>query len=76
MIEPRLRRLQWRMAAKIAWDTVLIVTFLAQSSPRLTLLVKSRWPTSNAKGVRVTRDMGSVSLAFERCVSAHFSACF
>ncbi len=42
----------------------------------LTLLVKSRWLISNAKGVRVTRDMGSVSLAFERCVSARFSARF
>jgi hypothetical protein len=29
MIEPRLRRLQGRMAATIAWDTVLLVTVLA-----------------------------------------------
>jgi len=42
----------------------------------VTLLVKSRWPISNAKDVRVTRDMGSVSLAFERCGSARFSARF
>jgi hypothetical protein len=44
--------------------------------PRPTLLVKSRWPISNTKGVRVTRDMGSVSLTFERCVSARFSIRF
>jgi hypothetical protein len=42
----------------------------------MTLLVKSRWPISNVKGVRVTRDMGSVSLTFECCVSARFSAPF
>ena len=42
----------------------------------LTLLVMSRWPISNVKGVPVTRDMGSVSLAFERCVTARFSARF
>src|SRR5262245_9347037 len=38
---------------------------LRQTSSRLTLLAKSRWPSSNAKGVRTTRDIGSVSLAFE-----------
>jgi hypothetical protein len=49
---------------------------LPQPSSQQTLLVKSWWLISNAKGVRVTRDMGSVSLAFERCVSARFSARF
>jgi hypothetical protein len=49
---------------------------MEQAWPRPTLLGKSRWPISNAKGVRVTRDMGSVSLTFERCVSVRFSARF
>ena len=46
---------------------------LQPSSPQ-TLLVKAWWLISNTKGVRVTRAMGSVSLAFERGVSAGFSA--
>ena len=41
-----------------------------------TLLGKSRWPIANAKGVRATRDVNSVSLTFERCVSASYSAGF
>ena len=45
-----------------------------QTSPTLTLLGKSRWLRSNAKDVRVTKAMGSVSLAFACCVSARFSA--
>jgi hypothetical protein len=40
----------------------------------VTLLGKSRWLRSNAKDVRVTKAMGSVSLAFACCVSARFSA--
>ena len=51
-------------------------TMMPQSASRQTLLGKSQWLISNAKGVRVTRDMGSVSLAFERGVSACFSARF
>ena len=47
-----------------------------RTRPIVTLLGKSRWPISNTMGVRVTRDMGSVSLTFERCVSACFSARF
>jgi hypothetical protein len=57
-------------------DDLNTVGFTPHTWPRQTLLVKSRRPISNAKGVRVTRDMGSVLLAFERCVSACFSARF
>jgi hypothetical protein len=54
----------------------LIARSLLQTASQQTLLVKSRWPISNAKSVRVTRDINSVSLIFERCVSARFSARF
>jgi hypothetical protein len=45
----------------------------SQTWLRLTLWVKSRWPISNTRGMYVTRDMDSVSLACERCLSARFS---
>jgi hypothetical protein len=44
----------------------------AHTWPRPTLLGQSRWPISNARGVRVTREMDSVSLAFECCLSPRF----
>ena len=42
----------------------------AQTWPRLTLLGKSQWPISNAKGVHVTRSMSSVSLALQCSIKA------
>jgi hypothetical protein len=47
-----------------------------QSWPRLTLLVKSRQSISNAKGVRSTRGMASVSLAFKCRVQDRLSVLF
>jgi hypothetical protein len=47
-----------------------------QTASQQTLLGKSWRPISNTKGVRVAKDMGSVSLAFgcsvSACSSAHF----
>jgi hypothetical protein len=42
----------------------------------VTLLGKSQWSISHARGVRVTRGMASVALAFERHRQDHFSSHF
>jgi hypothetical protein len=47
-----------------------------QTSPRLTLLVKSHRSISQAIGVNVTRGRYSVSMAFKRRMQDRFSACF
>jgi hypothetical protein len=47
-----------------------------QTASQQTLLGKSWRPISNTKGVRVTKDMGSVSLAFECSVSSRSRARF
>ncbi len=47
-----------------------------QPSPKLTLLVKSRWPVSNTMGVSFTRGIASVSLAFKHCMQDCFAARF
>jgi hypothetical protein len=46
---------------------------VAQTGPTQTLLVKSRRSISSVMGVRITRDMASVSLAFKCRNYAGFS---
>jgi hypothetical protein len=42
----------------------------------LALLVKSRQSVSNAMGVRITRGMARISLAFNRCMQDRLSKSF
>jgi hypothetical protein len=47
-----------------------------QTGPRSTLLVNAQQSISNAIGIRFTRGMASVALAFKRRMYARFSARF